>query len=210
MPHKPIGPRNIRWKSSLCLCHGLATVEENPNIKIYPCDYEHTPWAILIGSQALHEKLTQLNKSIPGKYISRTLANYRRWIGSVGVFMRLPEVVEDPEAVSAEQAMYDYETHGVSLPGNCSNPAALSDYLQGKANREFHITNWLEDFVEWDGKTLRMLFREEFLGVLGMDVATWENVFDRKPDLDLFLESIEMRFGLLHPSVNLPNSNARD
>jgi hypothetical protein len=68
--------------------------------------------------------------------------------------------------------MLRWESGGVQ-PDRCSDPSLLSDYMQGKTSRDWHVT-------EWRSGVKSGLFRpEEFVGTLGMSEGDVESVFGK-------------------------------
>lgn len=71
--------------------------------------------------------------------------------------------------------MFEWDSLGYNPSRRCSDPNKLSDYVQGKKCRDWHITEW-KSGIE-DG----LFIPEEFLGTLGCNEKEFESIFGRKP-----------------------------
>lgn len=66
--------------------------------------------------------------------------------------------------------MQDWESLG-SVPQSCSDPKKLSDYMQGKKSRDWHISEWRL------GVKQGLFWPEEFIGTLGLTRENFESIF---------------------------------
>ena len=121
-----------------------------------------------------------------------TLDTYLKW-NAGGKFLR-PVFDDDadttnrksvPSGIGAAEAMYNWETHGTALPNSTTEPELLSDYVQGKQHRDWHITQWKQDCRgHWlfpDGIYIPPYFTaEELVGSLGLTENDFESIFGRK------------------------------
>lgn len=173
--------RRLYWHSTVCTCSAFICVDQPDLARLFlePCDAEHLVWVVLVGRDVLDQKLREM-KPYPPRY-KKTLDNYLKWCGDSN-FLR-PSAVPAGSTLSAAQAMRDSETYGV-CPQQCVEPELLARYLQGKACREFHITEWKAPSIRmgnW-GEETALFYPEEFLGTLGMDRETFKFVWGREPN----------------------------
>lgn len=68
--------------------------------------------------------------------------------------------------------MLAWESKGVK-PDRCKDPVLLSDYMQGKTSRDWHITEWR------DGVKQGLFLPQEFVGTLGMTEDDLKSVFGK-------------------------------
>lgn len=96
---------------------------------------------------------------IKPKY-KKTLDKYLNWAKNSSNLFKPDLVKQSIEALSAEIIMYQYESCGVPIPQECSNPEILSLYIQGKTCRDFFITQWIKDIKQG------LAFKQEFYNEL--------------------------------------------
>ena len=115
--------------------------------------------------------------------VPSTLNKYLPWMS--GGLLRPPLPLEGP--LDADQAFYDYETDGCSLPIRCGNPKRLADLVQGKKCRDWHITEWSQCIIRTGNlnDADALFYPEEFLGTLGLDEQEFQGVFGRPLDTHL-------------------------
>lgn len=77
--------------------------------------------------------------------------------------------------------MFAWETHGI-VPTTCKDPRLLSDYIQGKKSRDWHITEWRAGSQHGAG----LFLSEEFIGTLGCTMENFESIFGRPVDEDVY------------------------
>lgn len=100
------------------------------------------------------------------------LSNYLRWKPK-GVFLR-PTFVYATQGVPAAVAMCAWESSGTPLPFGCLEPDLLADYVQGKQNRDWHISEWRQGVK--DGYFLWW----EFIGTFELTRAECQKIFHIK------------------------------
>lgn len=49
------------------------------------------------------------------------------------------------EALSAEEIIFNWESKGIKIGKECSNPKLLCKYIYGKEKRDLHISLWKEE-----------------------------------------------------------------
>lgn len=84
------------------------------------------------------------------------LSRYLLWANdSDNLF--LPTLVEqNPNGLTPDIIMRDWESQGVKIPASCTDPLLLARYIQGKTLRDWHITEWRNGVKEG------IMFKEEF------------------------------------------------
>jgi hypothetical protein len=104
------------------------------------------------------------------------LDRYLAWtIGCDNLFMPIPLLKEDPNALQPEVIMRDWESQGIKIPDSCTDPLLLARYIQGKTLRDWHITEWRNGVKEG------FMFKEEFI----------ENLLNKGENPDLIFKGIE-------------------
>jgi len=87
------------------------------------------------------------------KYIE-VLNKYLRWADYCGYDNTTKVLHPDyalsynSEALSAEEIIFNWESKGIKLPKECSNPKLLDKYIAGKRDRDLYITSWKQDITE--------------------------------------------------------------
>ncbi|MDP9039809.1 MAG: hypothetical protein M3O02_11150 [Acidobacteriota bacterium] len=172
------------FASSCCSCRARL---EGRRLRLYPCSFDDVVWCWRTAEEVWAKKLREVRKILRRGYGEAFRVMLERWVLMLdgSAFFRPEEVATDPDGVSAEDAMFMFESLGVLLP--CHAGPRLTDYLQGKA-----IYGLMEGM--WRADAYSGVFWAEDLVANGrMGFAQAQTLFQRKLDgnlLWLFADAI--------------------
>lgn len=91
----------------------------------------------------------------------KSLEKYLKWLPKDEIDKNLfrRSFYYAPNGIKASKAMIDWEGRGIDLPSETCEPDLLSDYVQGKILRDWHISEWNKGIS--DGS----IFPRELVGV---------------------------------------------
>lgn len=191
----------VIWTSSFCPCRAEQQGDdiqhaEEDEVRILPCDEEHSPWSECIGRKELErlverernnrkERVRNIEKAMCRGVPASFFHIIERYLNAASDFHREPEVKYNENAPSADLGLYLHESLGVRL-SECSNPKCYADLLAGKAVLGLSEKMWLEDYFGAEREKLGVPFFPEELVVGGsIDLKAAEKMFHREMQPEL-------------------------
>jgi hypothetical protein len=184
--------RYATWFCTSCPCSASIEVDtEEQHLYCKPCEYHHVFYCMYVAYDVLKRKIAEMSE--PWRKDIQTMEEMIRCWKPGNVFMRNKEFEYDPNGLTAYQAYWDWESKGITLPNAVKDPSKLADLVQAKKNREFTIDQWMDIYwgtFEQSGVTRYkrdeyMIWPEEYLSHLGVDVKLFKKLFGREPNQDI-------------------------